>query len=172
VGRQFVLDGITEVQFFNPTDTDIEVDYESANIRIYGSGSGSVNIENAPSIQKIIEPIVVNATSTVEDGKMRLIRANVLIQIEQITLVPNEVKLFVAAREQTSRKVTLQVISDNATELRIGSTNTLTATQGGIIKGSIDAIATAVIENTSAIWLINNSQTENAIVTGFEEYRP
>jgi hypothetical protein len=172
VGRQFVLDGINEVQFFNTSDVDVSVEYESANIRIYGAGSGGVNIENTPSIQKIIEPIVVNATSTVEDGKMRLIRANVLTQIEQITLAPNEVKLFIAARERTSRKVTIQVISANATELRIGSDNTLTATQGGIIKGSIDAIASAVIENTSAIWLINNSQTETATVTGFEEYRP
>jgi hypothetical protein len=169
--RQYDLDGITEVYFENMGNTPCVVEYEVAGIVVTSSGGGGVVIENRPIIQRIEEAIQVDAQATVEDGKMRIIRANTLIPINQITIAAGAKKEFVPARESTSRRVTLQVISELETELRVGADSTLTATQGAVIKGSIDAIATAVIENTSAVWLINNGLSE-ATITGYEEYRP
>ncbi|WP_102796765.1 hypothetical protein [Bowmanella denitrificans] len=171
VGRQYVLENVGNVTFINPTDGILDIDYEIANIQIFGAGNGTVSIDNKPTIQRIEEAIQVEAQATVEDGKMRQIQPNVLAAINQQTIPAGAVRQFVPARDNTNRRVTIQVISEALTVLRIGADNTITQTQGAIVAGSLDAIGTAVLDTASAIWLRNTSDTD-AIVTGMEEYRP
>lgn len=172
VGRQYDLSNITEVLFVNTGATAVDIEYEIANIKIFGAGNGTVTVENELVITRIVEGIEVSATvSSIEDGKMRNIRSNVLNPLADITIPANSNKLIIAANDVTNRRVTMQVISAALTTLRIGKDNTISAVKGAIIRGSIDDIATAVIENSSAIWVYNDSATV-ATVTLQEEYRP
>ncbi|WP_416308532.1 hypothetical protein [Neptunicella sp. SCSIO 80796] len=170
VGRQFVLDGISEVEFFNNGLDSIEIEYETANIRIYGAGSGAVNIENTPTIKRIIEPIAVTASATVEDGKVRQIQPDNFAELDQVTINPGETKKVIDAREETSRRVTLYVESAEFTVLRVGGSATLSASQGGIMSGSVDAIGEKEFKTTAAIYMKNTSGTV-ATISGFEEWR-
>jgi len=172
VGRQYDLVDVSEVLFSNTGESAVTIEFEIANIIVLGAGNGTVTVENEIVVKKIIDGIEVSATvSSIEDGKVRYIQANVLNQFADVTIPANSAAQLIAANDVTNRRVTMQIISAELTTLRIGKDNTIDATKGTLIRGSINDIFTGVIENTSAIWLYNASD-DIATITLQEEYRP
>lgn len=171
VGRQYELPDTDEVVFINTGDTIVDVEYEVANIKVHGAGNGTVTVENAIVVKRIEEGLSFEATvSTIDDGKVRLIPANVINVFDDVTIQPNSKKLLIAENDQTNRVVALQNISAQVTSLRIGSTF-VSASKGNLIRGSIDAIGSTEIANAAEIWAYNDSDTE-ATVSVVEEFRP
>ncbi|MBU3022879.1 hypothetical protein [Aestuariibacter sp. A3R04] len=163
IGRQYVLDNITEVLFINDSGDPIEIEYEIANIQIFGSGSGSVSIENKPTIRRIEEAIQVNAAATVENGTVTAQSHDSLIDFDDITIPPGTKIKIIDAEAVNRRTVIMQVISSVTTRLRIGS-NTVTAGRGLVLEGSTDAIASLEFEAITDIYAYNESP-DDAVVS-------
>jgi hypothetical protein len=170
IGRQFVLDGVAELEFKNSSANEIEVDYEIANIRIFGSGSGSVDIGNTPSIQRIIDPIDFEATVTFDTGTVAQLAGQVMNTPPHITVPAGQAAQIVAARASVGRQVDLQVISAEITELYLCADNTASNAKGVLCAGNFDFAGSATIKTESAIWAFNDSATD-AKVAVMEQYR-
>jgi len=170
IGRQFVLDGTNQVEFVNTSDFDIVVEYESANTRVFGSGSGAVNIANQPTIQRIVEPIDFEATVTFDTGTVGQLVSTVLNTPAHITIPAGQAAQLIAGNARVGRKIELQVISAELTELYVGADNTIDATKGLMVRGSNNYTGGAVIETESGLWAFNNSSTA-AKVAVMEIYR-
>lgn len=169
-GRQYVLDGIQEVLLINPNVDDIEVEYEIANIRIYGGGAGVVSIDNKPTIKRIEEPIAVTASATVENGTMAMLSPNNFLAIDDVEIQPDEFKLIVPGREALLRKVLLQNISEEFATVRIGGDNPLLRVEGVSFAGSKLDPASLPISTTAPIYARNNS-TKVVKLCGYEVFR-
>lgn len=170
IGRQFVLEGIEGVEFLNKSSDDVTVEYETANIRIYGSGSGGVNIDNAPSIQRIIEPIDFEASVTFDSGTVAALSPQVFDAKLHVAIPAKSAGRLIIASSKNSRKINLQVISEEDTTLFLGSTSAISADSGLILRGSIAAIGSGTIETETELWAWNDSTTEAKIAI-VEQYR-
>jgi len=164
-----ILDGINTINLINKNATDLQIDIQSSRFKIESNSGGAVTI-NGGEIDRIKEAINVNATSTVENGSMKLINANQYQPIVNKTIPANSAVLIVAARAVKSRKVTLQSIGTlGLTKLRIGNDGTIDGTKGLLLQGDIDAPASAEINNESAVYIYNDSAVD-AVVCGVEEW--
>lgn len=156
VGRQFKLPNVQEVSFRNPGPDAIDVEWEVANIEVFGNGSGAVSIENKPTIKRIEEPIQVTAEATVEDGTVTSQSPTTLGEVDDITVAAGAKVQVLAATAKDRRLVTLQNLSADMTLLRVGGA-TVAAGRGAILRGSLDAIASAELESVAAIYVFNES---------------
>lgn len=171
VGRQYELPDTTQVVLVNTGDTPVEIEYEVANIKVHGAGNGAVTIENEVVVKRIQEALSFEATiDTLNDGKVRAIQANVINTLDDITIPSGQKVKIIDANDVTNRVVSIQNISDTVTALRVGST-AVAAGKGKLMRGSINAIAESVIENTAEIY-IHNTSGDVAKVSVTEEYRP
>jgi hypothetical protein len=175
VGRQFELDTIRAVNFVNDTDVDIDVSYETSNIKVHTSGKGVVTVGNEVVVKRIVEAIQVNASATVEDGKMSKKVSNAFLPIDtaKISIAAGATIEVFTARASLNRKVTLQLITDipNMSEIRIGnSAENTTATKGIFLQGHKDAPSAYQWETETAVFVHNPNATAIDLAGG-EEWR-
>lgn len=171
VGRQYELPNTNRVMLVNTGEDPVEIEYEVANIKVHGAGNGTVTVENEVVVKRIQEALSFEATiDTLNDGKVRAIRANVINTLDDITIPSGQKVKIIDANDVTNRVVSIQNISDTVTALRVGSTD-VAAGKGKLMRGSINAIAETVIENTAEIY-IHNTSGDVAKVSVTEEYRP
>lgn len=159
-GRQYEIgEELSTVTFHNEGDSLLVVEYDSADIRIFGTGSGTVNIGNKLVVSEIEKSIQVTADATVENGKMSTIEANNWDTPLDVTLAPGETKLLFAPRDANNRLVSVQVISEQFTEVRLSSSNAIAANQGRRLRGKYTAPASAELSTITAVYARNNGIT-------------
>lgn len=170
IGRQYELDSINAITFENNNAEQITVEYELANIKIHQSGKGSVKVENEVTVSRIVEAIQVNANATVDNGKMSELAAN-NSNCTELTLAAGATIEIAAARAATQRSVTIQLItaSANTTSCRIAQT-AAQAAQGLVLRGNLDATATAEVKTQTELNAFNDS-TETIKIVVFEQWR-
>lgn len=142
-----------EMRFENESDKAAQVDYQISDLPVQTNATQNL------TIQRIIEPIQFEASVKVVDGlKVELISPNQLSSLPDKTIQPGQtVKLSSNAlgRKQSA----VQVISDDVTLLRVGGAN-VDASSGAILKGSITALASTVIDSAADVYAYNASNTE------------
>jgi len=171
VGRQYRLEDINDMLFVNDSASEINIEYEVANIIITSVGKGSVTVTNEVVVSRIVEAIQVDATSTVEDGKMA---KNVANNFSPLALVKTSIAAgatveILAARAALNRTAIIQLITDSVdmAEIRIGSSalNT-TATVGIFLQGNKDAPSAYEWETETAIFVHNPTATAITLAGG------
>jgi hypothetical protein len=150
----------------NTSNDTITVRYETSDVPTRGRTS----IADTIVVERINQPINVNAKATVEDGKMRRIVANAMISHDDITIAPGQSQLVVAAREATDREVILQLVGTDYTSVRIGADNATSATKGILLAGDINAIATLKQMTTTPLYA-RNTGANDAVVAVTEVFR-
>ncbi|REL31080.1 hypothetical protein [Thalassotalea euphylliae] len=175
VGRVLKLPNINNLTFENRGAVDIDIDYESANIEVSASGKGVVSVGNEPWIAGMRNAIKVDANATVENGKMAMLPASGYLPLPDLTIPAGQARKFANARVgSTNRAVIIQTITESNADisrLRIGVSNTTAvAGKGIILLGDIDSLAGYEFETETEVWLYNES-TEDATVTGGEQWR-
>lgn len=173
VGRQYNLESVNEVVFVNDNETPIDIEYETANIQITTSGKGVVTVGNEIVVKRIVEAIQVNASATVENGKMAMFVANNFapIAVAKTNIGAGQTIEVLLSRAALSRTVILQLITDSVDmgDIRIGST-ALNAVDGIFMQGNKDAPAQFVLETATAVFVHN--PTESAVtIGGCEQWR-
>jgi hypothetical protein len=173
VGRQYELEAVNEVVFVNNKETSIDIEYETANIKITTSGKGVVTVGNEIVVKRIVEAIQVEANATVENGKMAIFVANnfLPIAVNKTSIGAGQTVEVLVARAELSRSVILQLITDSADmgEVRVGST-ALNAVDGVFMQGNKDAPAQLTLETTTAIF-VHNPTASAVTIGGCEQWR-
>jgi hypothetical protein len=167
IGRQFVLDGVAEVEFINSGQDAVDIEYETANIRIYGSGSGAVNIENTPSIRRIIEPISVVATATFNDENIvaavdasateaGTTGLSIVSAVNASTAETNESGLAIVAEIQGQTTDLSTIVSAQTTNLstivsaQTGALNAQSASDRGALESKINELLLSLAVSRAA----------------------
>lgn len=175
VGRQYELTGVNEVTFINPNETAIEIEYESANIKVSTSGKGVVTVGNEIIVKRIVEAIQVNANATVDDGKMAKKVSNVFAPIDDAKItIPNNATVEVfAAKAALNRLVAIQLVTDNSSmgKIRIGTSALNTSsTKGLFVQGNLDAPGGYEIETETPVF-VHNYSGHSVTLAGGETWR-
>lgn len=156
---------IERVFFINNGSVDVDVEYEITEILSMGrssiSGVATVQVEGA---------LPVTADATVEDGKMRKIVSGSIITPQHLSVTAGHTVALVSARDNTNRLVTVQNISDEWATVAVSGNSSMTDSEGLLLAGDIDSIATLTIENTSALY-VRNLSAVSAKVAVTEEFR-
>ncbi|KUI99923.1 hypothetical protein VRK_06360 [Vibrio sp. MEBiC08052] len=115
-------------------------------------------------VQRIIEPLKFNAKVTVTDGqKVELISPSAMTTQPDIEIAAGE-----KARLTTGgyRQLTIQVISDEVTTLRIGDFN-VSSNRGLMVMGSSNAVGSVSLDFSGELYAYNASATHARLtVTG------
>lgn len=164
-GRQFELDGVTQVVFANDkAGQPIEIEFEVSPIKVYSSGKGAVTVVNDVVVQRINESIQVEAQATVEDGKMTIRDGSVALALDDVAVPANgAVKVMDANAGLLGRKVTLVNISQGYAKLRVGFDNTVSASKGLPLFGGVDSPASMQLNYTGAVFVYNDSDAPATI---------
>ena len=168
-GRVYTLDNSSQVLFTSVASEDITVEYEQSNVKVESSGGGSVSVENAITVKEILNPTPVDVTAQIED--VRLLQSSVFSNKAHVTIPANSAENLIAANDATNRKVTIQVISAEETDVYIGNSSSVNASNGMKVTGSKEEPGIYVVENTAALFAFNDG-TSAATVALVEEYRP
>jgi hypothetical protein len=169
-GYKLRMPKITSVYFLNESNAETVVIAEDNNAEITQSGGGDVSIQNAVTVQKIIEPFPFEANVTFDNGTFGALSSQVVNANLHVSIPAGTAREIIPARAKTARKIDLQVISDAMTDLYIGTDNGINAGSGLLIRGSIDFIGSGSFETEAAIWAFNDSATA-AKVAVMEQYR-
>ena len=175
VGRQYQLTDIADMLFINDSDVAINIEYEVANIVITAVGKSAVTVSNEIVVSRIIEAIQVEATSTVEDGKMsRKVNNNFSpIPTDKITINAGATIEVFARRSALNRIAIVQLITDaeNMAEIRIGnSALNVGANKGIFLQGNKDAPSAYEWETETAVF-VHNPTGEAVTLAGGEMWR-
>ncbi|GHE87482.1 hypothetical protein [Thalassotalea profundi] len=173
--KQLKIPNVPMVHFVNESQDPISITYESLNIEAWLSGKGSVSVSNDVVVQKIVEPIAVTASATVEDGKMAMNVSNAFAPIDpsKITIADGATVEIFPARNELNRKVIVQIVTDSAVmgKARIGaSALEVSTTKGIFINGNLDASSGYEWETTTAV-VIHNYSGETIELAGGEMWR-
>ncbi|WP_046030544.1 hypothetical protein [Vibrio vulnificus] len=140
------------VRFENESVSVAKVEYQISDLPVQTNATQNI------TIQRIIEPIQFEASVKVVDGlKVELIAPNQLVSAQDKTIAPGQTAKVTSnalGRKQTA----IQVISDEATTLRIGGAN-VAENVGALLRGSISAVASMVIESGAEVYVFNGSNT-------------
>ncbi len=171
VGRQYQLKDISEMLFFNDSQSVITIEYEVANIVITSVGKGAVTIANEVVVSRIVEAIQVESSATVENGKMAKNVSTAFLPVpdNRITIPSGQTLEVFAARAALNRMVALQIITNNVDmgKIRIGNSiaNT-TPTKGFFVQGNEDAPAGYEWETETAVFVCNYSGHDITLAGG------
>jgi hypothetical protein len=173
-GFTYDLEGYGLITFHNDSNEDLDFEYEMSTLKVTGSNSG-VEILNTPSIQKIIEPIVVTASATVEDGKMASNVSNNFAPIAdaKMTILDGATVEVFSAKSALNRMAAIQLITNSATmgKIRIGdSAANTTATKGFFVNGHEDAPGGYEWETETSVF-VHNYSGESITLAGGETWR-
>jgi hypothetical protein len=173
--KRFEMGTFRSVDFVNESNASIDIEFEIANIKTTSSGESNVNVQNEVVVKRIVEAIQVNASATVEDGKMSKKVANIFQPIDaaKVSIEAGATIEVFPARAALNRKVTLQLITDNPdmSEIRVGnSADNTTATKGIFMKGHEDVPAVYQWETETAVFVHNPNLTAITLAGG-EEWR-
>ncbi|MEZ8102222.1 hypothetical protein [Vibrio bivalvicida] len=126
----------------------VTFDYQISDLEVRpASTSGLV-------VQRIIEPIEFSATVSVADGlKVEPLSPAAMTTKPDIEIAPNaKVKIC----NSGFRKVSIQVISDEVTTLRVGDFN-IASNRGLMVMGSKHATGSLSLEFTGELYAVNTS---------------
>ena len=171
VGRQYELPGITQVTFVNPGDTDLDIEFETANIKVSASGKGIVTVGNEVIVKRIMEAIQVTASATVENGNMARLTGNQFAPLGTTTIPAGQTVKVVNSRQALNRLVTLQLVTDDPTmgEIRLGTTAG-TAPAGIFVQGHKDAPGGYEWATEAAVY-VHNPTGSPVTLAGGEQWR-
>ncbi|WFB46727.1 hypothetical protein [Vibrio coralliilyticus] len=129
-------------------DRDVTFDYQISDIEVRpASTSGLV-------VQRIIEPIEFSATVKVADGlKTEALSPSSMTTTPDLTIAPGTRKKITSGG---FRQVSIQVISDSVTTLRIGDFN-VAADRGLLVMGSQHATGALSLDFTGELYAYNTS---------------
>ncbi|CAM3708490.1 hypothetical protein VA7868_02928 [Vibrio aerogenes CECT 7868] len=134
---------------------DVNFDYQISDLEHKPAATDDI------VIRRIVEPIQFEAHVKVDDGlKVKTILPAQMSTFDDITIQPGESVRLTAGG---FRQVTIQVISDEMTKVRIGDKST-GANRGLLVMGSKSAIGSLSIDYTGELYAYNASQT-TAILT-------
>jgi hypothetical protein len=157
------LSGYNTVFIKNNGLNTVDVELQSSKVPIVVNAGGSVTIAGG-SIDSIIDPILVEATSTVEDGTVTNLSHSSLEDKLDISIPADSTLQVLAADGAASRRsVSIQNISVTETLCRVGGIDAA-AGRGAIIKGSIDAIASWDGETLGIVKIHNETGTAAKII--------
>lgn len=131
------------------------IDVESSPVRIFGNDGGAVTVTGG-ELQRIVEPINVTATATVNNGTMVNLSQNTIDDALDVAIPAGQRVQVIAASAANRRTVILQNISATETECRVGGSN-VAAGRGALITGSRAAPASFEFDATGAVFVFNNS---------------
>lgn len=175
VGRQYQLTDIADMLFINDTETAINIEYEVANIVITAVGKSAVTVSNEIVVSRIVEAIQVNASSTVEDGKMSKNVSNNFLPLADSKTTVNAgatVEIF-AQRSALNRVAIIQLITDSPdmAEIRIGdSALNIGANKGIFLQGHKDAPSAYEWETETSVF-VHNPTAQAITLAGGETWR-
>ncbi|EIV8467025.1 hypothetical protein MA794_001659 [Vibrio vulnificus] len=144
------------MRFENDGEQVGTVEYQISDLPIQTSATQNL------TITRIIEPIQFEASVEVTDGlKVEIIAPSGLRSLPDMNI--NAGQTVKVSSDAIGRKQTaIQVISDEATTLRIGGAN-VAANVGALLRGSISAVASMVIESGAEVYVFNDSDTTATI---------
>lgn len=175
VGRQYQLTDISEMLFVNDTETTINIEYEVANIVITAVGKSAVTVSNEIVVSRIVEAIQIEATSTVENGKMaRNVSNNFApFAIEKTSIPAGATVEIFPQRSALNRVAVIQLITDSPdmAEIRLGSSAlNATVNQGIFLQGNKDAPSAYEWETETAVF-VHNPTGQTITLAGGETWR-
>lgn len=172
VGENLEIFDVNKFNIKNITNETVTAVFANPDFKVRSSGGSSVTVVNDIVVKRIEEAIQVTADATVENGSMRLIRANQYIPIADTVIPANDYVQIALTRVVKNRRVTLQSVGVNGvTKLRFGKDATINGGgKGLLLQGDISNPASIIIENESSIFVYNESDNA-AIITGVEEYQ-
>lgn len=146
---------VRSVRVTNKGNAAAVVDVESSPVRIFGNDGGAVTVTGG-ELQRIVEPISVTASATVEDGTMTSQSTNVVDDAADMAIPAGQKVQVIAASADKRRTVIIQNISATETECRVGGSN-VAAGRGALFTGSKAAPASLEFDTTGALFVFNNS---------------
>ena len=163
-GKKFHLEDITQVTLFNPNVDSIEVEYESANIRVESAGGGSVSVDNKVVVQRIEDPIVVNAQATVDNGTMTSQSHSSLTELPDVNIAANAKALVIPAAGNGVEKRTVIIQNISAAEqlLRVGG-STVAVNRGAKLLNKDGLIASVEFECLGEVHVYNDSGSQATV---------
>ncbi|MGR5276504.1 hypothetical protein ACPV5J_07485 [Vibrio rotiferianus] len=140
------------MRFENGSDSVATVEYQISDLPIQTNATQNL------TITRIIEPIQFEASVKVVDGlQVEVIASSGMDSLPDKTV--NAGQTVTINSNKLGRKQTLiQVISDDVTALRVGGAG-VSANAGALLKGSINAPASMVIDNAAPVYVHNTSAT-------------
>ena len=152
VGRQFELESVKEVTFKNETDSQLDLEFEVANIKVHTSGKGIVKVGNEVTVNRIAQRLTVDTE-----------RNNpVNSQSQDDVTIPAGQKRKLLDMNAGRYETLLQVISTTKTKLRIGSSD-VGVNNGVTVSGSESVPGTMSFNDGSELWAFNTSGTTATI---------
>ena len=166
---QFDLEGFTRIEVKNNAQENLVILYENAN-RLSTRNNAAVQVTNQVEVSRIGElPNVAFEANIDAIERIGVASSNTLAALPQVIIPANASRLVIGPREAVARQVTIQTLSETETTLRIGSNETIDATRGIILRGSINSLSSAQFTTTAAIRIYNDSDND-AIVAVMEQY--
>ncbi|MGR5278804.1 hypothetical protein ACPV5J_19135 [Vibrio rotiferianus] len=140
------------MRFENESGEVAKVEYQISDLPVQTNATQNI------TIQRIIEPIQFEASVKVVDGlQVEVIASSGMDSLPDKTV--NAGQTVTINSNKLGRKQTLiQVISDDVTALRVGGAG-VSANAGALLKGSINAPASMVIDNAAPVYVHNASAT-------------
>ncbi|SHO54479.1 hypothetical protein [Vibrio quintilis] len=128
--------------------SDVNFDYQISDLEHKPAATDDI------VIRRIVEPIQFEAHVSVNDGlKVQEITPSLMTALDDVTLPPGQSVRLTAGG---FRQVTVQVISDELTPVRIGG-GTVSATRGLLVLGSKSAIGSLSVDFSGAVHAYNAS---------------
>jgi len=173
--KQFTMGEYRSVNFVNNTDAPIDIEYEVANIITTSSGEANVNIQNEVVVKRIVEAIQVNASATVEDGKMATNVSDIFLPVpdNRVTISNGQTLEVFAARPALNRLVALQLITahDDLSKICMSNTQANAANKKGFfLQGNEDAPAGYEWQTETSVW-VHNYSGHSITLAGGEMWR-
>ncbi|WP_430455607.1 hypothetical protein [Rheinheimera sp.] len=146
---------VRSVRVTNKGTIAAQIDVESSPVRIISSDGGAVTVTGG-ELQRIVEPINVTATATVEDGNMTSLSQSAVDDALDVDIPAGQKVQVIGASVDKRRTVILQNISATETECRVGGPN-VAAGRGALFTGSKAAPASLEFDTVGAVHVFNNS---------------
>ena len=162
VGESLQVDNDNNFIVKNLENSEIIAVFESVDYKVQSAGNAAVTVANKPIIQRIEEAIQVNAQATVENGTMHVIASTSLADLQDKTIAAKTKSLLIGANPNR-KAVLIQVISDEKTELRVGTSN-VSSNRGIFVAGSKLSPAIIPIETTAELHAYNDHGTATATI--------
>jgi len=174
-GYSYDLEKFSEITIHNDGIDDLNIEFELSNLKVVTGSNSGVEVTNVPSIQKIVEPIQVNATSTVENGKMAKLVSNNFAPIAtaKATILDGATVEVFPARIGLNRVAVIQLITNSTNMSKISiadSAVNASPTSGIFVQGNLDAPGGYELETETAIY-VHNFSGETITLAGGETWR-
>lgn len=128
----------------------VTIDYQISDAEIRPASTSGIEV------QRIVEPIQFRATVSVKDGlKVEPLSPNTLTTTPDIEIAPNT-KMKIG--NSGFKKVSVQVISDDVTTLRIGDFS-VASNRGLLVMGSKQATGALSLDFSGELYAYNASQS-------------